>query len=402
MYTRHLTPVFLTLFLLLGGSPAVLAQTTHTVTVGDNFFSPSNLTIQQGDTVRWVNAAGGMQHNVTSNNGAFAPSPTASSFTFEVTFNQPGTFNYHCTIHAGQMTGTITVQATNTPAAEIELLSVSVLNDGSVQQGSLQVSGGDSGGGASKPQAFAAGDEIDIEAAMTNNGDAASGAFSITYYASTNTVINASDTELGTFPVSSIAAGANRTQTDSVAVPDSLPAGQYFIGAIAGIQDGTPGNNTAVDESAITVAATFLINPGLNDVWATPGKNGQGILFAVFPDAGVFFSAWFTYDSTRPPNDAVAELGQPDQRWLTMQGEFSGSTADLVVYYSTGGVFDMANPPPGDPVSIGTATIVFHDCGNATLSYSIPGLGLENTEPLVRIVGDNIPLCEEINNALQP
>src|SRR5690606_31812237 len=133
-----------------------------------------------------------------------------------------------------------------------------------------------------------------------------------------------------------------------------------------------------------------------------PGKNGQGILFAVFPDAGVFFSAWFTYDSTRPPNDAVAELGQPDQRWLTMQGEFNGSTADLVVYYSTGGVFDMANPPPGDPVSIGTATIVFHDCGNATLSYSIPGLGLENTEPLVRIVGDNIPLCEEINNALQP
>lgn len=237
---------------------------------------------------------------------------------------------------------------------------------------------------------------------MRNNGDAGSGAFSITYYASTNTVINGSDTELGTFPVPDIAAGAMRNQMDSVDVPGSLPAGQYFIGAIVAFQDGTPGNNSAVDNVAVTIAGPFFINPGLNDVWATPGKNGQGILFAVFPDAEVFFSAWFTYDSTRPPNDATAVLGQPDQRWLTMQGDFAGNTANLVVYYSTGGVFDMANPAPGDPIQIGTATIVFHDCSNATLTYSIPGLGLENTEPLVRIVGDNILLCEEINNALQP
>lgn len=237
---------------------------------------------------------------------------------------------------------------------------------------------------------------------MRNNGDASSGAFSITYYASTNSTINGADTELGTFPVSDLGAGASRDQVDMVDVPGSLPAGQYFIGAIVAYQDDSPGNNTAVDGAAVTIVGQFLINPGLNDVWATPGKNGQGILFAVFPDAEVFFSAWFTYDSTRPPNDATAELGEPDQRWLTMQGEFSGNTATLVVYYSTGGVFDMANPAPGDPISIGTATIVFHDCGNATLTYSIPSLGLENTEPLVRIVGDNIPLCEEINNALQP
>jgi len=46
----------------------LMAQTTHTVTVGDNFFSPANLTIQAGDTVRWVNAGGGNPHNVTQNN----------------------------------------------------------------------------------------------------------------------------------------------------------------------------------------------------------------------------------------------------------------------------------------------------------------------------------------------
>ena len=87
----------------------------HEVTVGDNFFSPANLTIQQGDTVRWVNAAGGNPHNVTSNSGAWTPSATAASFNFEVTFDEPGVFNYRCTIHPAQMQGTITVEAVEEP-----------------------------------------------------------------------------------------------------------------------------------------------------------------------------------------------------------------------------------------------------------------------------------------------
>lgn len=398
MYNRLFSPVITITALLLTLSFPAFAQTTHTITVGDNFFSPENVTIQAGDTVRWVNAAGGMSHNVTSNNGAFPASPTATSFTFEVVFNQAGSFGYTCTIHPGLMSGVITVQGAPTAEAEIELLSVDVLNEGSAQQSALQ----SSGSGGSKPDAFTVGDQFDLEAAIRNNGDANSGNFSITYYASTNTVINSSDTELGTFPVPGIEAGATRNQMDSVDVPGSLPPGQYFIGAIVAFQDDTPGNNSAVDNVAVTIVGQFFINAGLNDVWATPGVNSQGILLAVFPDVDIFFSAWFTYDSTRPPNDAPAVLGEADQRWLTLQGSFAGNTATLLVYYSTGGVFDMANPEPGDPIEIGTATMVFHDCGNATLTYSIPGLGLENTQPLVRIVGDNIPLCEEINNAMQP
>jgi plastocyanin len=93
--------------ILLSGTAA--AQTTHIVTVGDNFFSPSSLTIQVGDTVEWRNATGGNQHNVIANNGSFS-SVTASSFTFSQTFNSAGTVNYHCSIHGG-MNGTITVEA---------------------------------------------------------------------------------------------------------------------------------------------------------------------------------------------------------------------------------------------------------------------------------------------------
>jgi len=373
------------------------AQTTHVVTVGDNFFSPSQLTIEVGDTVRWQNAAGGNQHNVISSNGAFASSPTASSFTFDVTFNQAGTFNYDCSIHAG-MAGTITVQAVAS-AAEIELISVSVENESAALQNMQQASGG---AGSSKTEAFVAGDPIEIEAVIRNDGNASSGAFNITYYASVNSIINVSDTALGTFPVADLAAGVTRSQQNQVSVPGSLAAGQYYIGAIVSFSDSSSANNVAVDNVPVSIVGPFFINAGLNDVWATPGKNGQGILFAVFPNAGVFFSAWFTYDSVRPPQGNTAVLGEPDHRWITMQGSFAGDTASLQIFVTTGGIFDSEEPAPGAAVAIGTMTIVFHDCGNATASYSMPGLGLSSTIPLVRIVSDNIALCEEINNALQP
>jgi plastocyanin len=359
---------------------AVEAQVTHTVTVSDNNFSPSQLTIQVGDTVRWVNAAGGNQHNVTSTNGAFASSPTASSFTFEVTFNQAGTFNYFCTLHAN-MDGTITVQGTPAQAPEVALLELAVL-------------GGNS---------YSPGDDISVDAQVRNNGNATSGGFSITYYASVNNVINASDVALGTFPVADLGAGATRNQQNQATLPNDLPVGDYFIGAILAFNDSNNNNHTAFDNGPISVAVAsgFQINAGLNDVWATPGVNGQGILIAVFPEAGVFFSAWFTFDSQRPPQGTTAFLGEPGQRWITMQGDWQGDTADLDVFSSSGGVFDSVSPTPVN-TPIGTMTIVFHDCGNATATYSIPGIGLSNTIPLVRIVGDNIPLCEEINLALQP
>lgn len=356
-----------------------LAQTTHTVTVGDNFFSPSQLTIQVGDTVRWVNAAGGMQHNVTSNTGAWAPSPTASSFTFEVTFNQAGVFAYTCTIHAN-MQGSITVQSSNPPAAEVELVSVAVLN----------------------PVTYSPGAAINVESVIRNNGSASSGAFNITYYASSDTVINASDIALGTFQVADLAAGQTRSQQNQPTLPANIPLGQYFIGGILSFNDSNNGNHTAFDGNSVTVAAPFLINAGLNDVWATPGKDRQGILIAVLPLAKVFFSAWFTFDSEPPPPSNTAVLGSPDQRWLTMQGSWQGNQANLQIYSTAGGVFDSADPLPDESVAIGTMTIVFHDCSNATATYNIPALGLENTVPLVRVIGDNVALCEELNLVLQP
>jgi len=89
---------------------------THEVMVNDDFFSPNDLTINVGDTVRWVNPAGGVPHNVTADDNSFA-SVTNVQFTYERTFNSVGEILYYCSIHSAPganrntaMNGRIVVQ----------------------------------------------------------------------------------------------------------------------------------------------------------------------------------------------------------------------------------------------------------------------------------------------------
>ncbi|MCL4306338.1 hypothetical protein KJZ99_10510 [bacterium] len=89
--------------------------TLHTVNVNSLSFSPANITIQQGDTVRWVKTAG--VHNVAevSPTPVFrSGEPTGSAFTYTFVFAAPlvGTYNYRCEVHAASgMIGSVTVEA---------------------------------------------------------------------------------------------------------------------------------------------------------------------------------------------------------------------------------------------------------------------------------------------------
>jgi plastocyanin len=97
-----------------GGSSGPSSPSTgggNTVTVGNNFFSPVDVTVTPGTTVTWQWAANAAEHNVTFDDAEH--SPTQSSGSFTRTFATAGTFPYHCTIHtAAVMHGTITVSPT--------------------------------------------------------------------------------------------------------------------------------------------------------------------------------------------------------------------------------------------------------------------------------------------------
>src|SRR5690349_5541783 len=82
------------------------------VSVRDNFFDPRNVTINVNDRVVWTWA--GVQGHTST--GPLWESGYKSSGTFSFVFSTAGTFNYRCTVidHIG-MTGSVTVQAPNTP-----------------------------------------------------------------------------------------------------------------------------------------------------------------------------------------------------------------------------------------------------------------------------------------------
>lgn len=77
------------------------------VTIFDNGFTPSTLTIVTGTNIIWSNT-GALPHTVTDRNGAFDSGILMNGASYQRTFNSPGTYSYFCSIHP-EMTATITV-----------------------------------------------------------------------------------------------------------------------------------------------------------------------------------------------------------------------------------------------------------------------------------------------------
>jgi plastocyanin len=85
-------------------------STENQVEVSDYQFSPSTLTVKVGTTVTWKGVSGA--HTVTSDASATIQfdQSIGEGGTVTVTFTQPGTYTYHCSVHR-LMRGKIIVTA---------------------------------------------------------------------------------------------------------------------------------------------------------------------------------------------------------------------------------------------------------------------------------------------------
>ena len=90
------------------------AATTADVDVRDFEFSPPDVTIAPGGTVRWT-LSGTAPHTVTSD--SFDSGMLKAGDTYEQTFNDVGTIEYRCEFHS-EMLGTITVAESAAPPAD--------------------------------------------------------------------------------------------------------------------------------------------------------------------------------------------------------------------------------------------------------------------------------------------
>ncbi len=76
-----------------------------TVEMRGQMFQPSTVTVSAGETVSWVNEDP-VVHNVVGD--GFNSASMGSGDSFSHTFEEPGTYDYSCTIHPG-MNGTVVV-----------------------------------------------------------------------------------------------------------------------------------------------------------------------------------------------------------------------------------------------------------------------------------------------------
>lgn len=79
-----------------------------TVTIRDFAYSPATVTVKAGDAVAWTNADAST-HTATTTDGGCDTKSIAKGATVSLVFPEPGTYEYHCAIHATMPTAIVEV-----------------------------------------------------------------------------------------------------------------------------------------------------------------------------------------------------------------------------------------------------------------------------------------------------
>jgi plastocyanin len=138
--------VTIVLLLLQGNLTLENEQETevHVVTVDSTNlrFTPSTLTINEGDTLRFVWGGQALPHNSVEENGVFDSGDPERAVDFEHVFDydSSGTYNFFCEPHeAVGMTGSVTVVDVEAPVDEEEPDNSIGTSTGETEASSLDV-----------------------------------------------------------------------------------------------------------------------------------------------------------------------------------------------------------------------------------------------------------------------
>lgn len=227
----------------LAGLPAAASfAATNVVTIGNYWFSPTNLTINPGDTVVWSNIVL-TAHDSTSSSGLWNSPQLAQNKTFSYTFTNTGTYPYICALHIvshPEQTGTVSV--VSSPNLPPTVLITNPPN-GTV---------------------FGVPANVTIEASASDSDGSV-----------TNVQFLVGSTVL-----------SNRTSAPYVATTNSLPAGNYTLSAIAS------DNNGAKATNSLSISVT---NPPPSSVTIlNPTHNGTSFSFTFATQVGYTYTAQFT------------------------------------------------------------------------------------------------------------
>jgi plastocyanin len=91
-----------------GASADKQAASEAVVTIDNFTFTPADITVQAGTTVRWTNRDD-IPHSVVSDDKVFKSKALDTDEQFSYTFNKPGTYRYFCGLHP-KMTAKVVAQ----------------------------------------------------------------------------------------------------------------------------------------------------------------------------------------------------------------------------------------------------------------------------------------------------
>ncbi len=91
-----------------GSTGGGAAAEPGTVVIKNFSFNPANTEVKAGTAVTWLNQDT-TEHTVTADKGAFSSGSIDPGKSFKHTFDQPGTYAYHCSIHPA-MVGQVVVK----------------------------------------------------------------------------------------------------------------------------------------------------------------------------------------------------------------------------------------------------------------------------------------------------
>jgi len=224
---------------------------------------------------------------------------------------------------------------------------------------------------------YAPEDQLVVNTKIENIGGTASDAYSITYYASTDTTITTGDHRLGLSNRAALGAGDYYHFNITIAGGlSSLADGSYYIGAILTVDDANSSNNTKYDPTPITVNADSPesnISSSYSGSWYNSAQDGHGLNVATLNETRTLVY-WYVYHTDGTP------------MFLITVGTNDGNSTSGTTYYHTGMKFGSFNPDDNEQTVWGTSTVTFHDCNSATLEYSAddPAYG-SGTIPMTRL-----------------
>ncbi len=194
-----------------------------------------------------------------------------------------------------------------------------------------------------------AGSNFSVTSFPRNNGTAATGNYTVSFYASTNTTISGSDYFLGSVNLSSLAPFSWQTATLNVAFPASVPTGNYYVGWIM--------DSTGVVNEYLEGNNTGYVRSGQVTVGADDHGNSAATATRILADSATFGNLeapgdkdWFYFEAAAGAQVTLA----------TTLGTLGDSVLRL---YGTDGVTQVAFDDDGGP---GFASL---------LQYTVPAAG---------------------------